>query len=236
MIFLNVKRLPSTLFEIINGAFNIKSAAGGIGAYVISASLKEGYARGLLSNEAGAGTSAMAQTRGGGRDPVQTGLLGMCEVFFDTVVLCTLTGLAVLTSGVSLSSRSGIEIVLSAVAVSFGDVSRIIVFVLVLLFAYSTVICWYYYGGECILYLFGNGKSRIFTVVYILAVLLGAFIPSDNIIIFTDYLLFFLCILTALALIKNSERIFSLSERYGLLKKSKHSDVGEKSVSARCNR
>ena len=236
VILLNFEKIPSVICEIVKGAFSIKSAAGGISAFLFSNAVKEGYARGLLSNEAGAGTSAMAQTRSQSITPVQTGLLGMCEVLFDTVILCTLTGVTVLVSDVDFSSvSSGMTIVLNSVSSALGKPAQMFIFLLVTAFAYSTVVCWYYYGCECLNFLFGKEKSKIYATLFILITFFGAFIPSGTIIIFTDYVLFFMSVLTIIVLLKNSERIFRLSEQYGLLKKSKHSDVRKKGVTRRSN-
>ena len=230
VIISNASRLPSVIRLIMSEAFNFKSAAGGVSAYLGIRAMKEGYARGLLSNEAGAGTSSMAQSRAEYVNSAEVGLLGMCEVIFDTAILCTLTGIAVLVSGVSLSG-DGMSIVVSAFEKALGGAAPILIFLLIFAFAYSTVICWYYYGTECIGFLFKKENSRVFTVLFILSLLVGFRISQTVLIIASDYLLFFMSILTLLALIKNSERVVRLSEKSDLLKnrrcKSKKSDVGE---------
>ena len=228
VIFKNASNIPSVLSRVINGAFNFKSAAGGVSGFFISKSIKEGYSRGLLSNEAGAGTSAMAQTRSKNMHPSDVGLLGLCEVFFDTSLLCMLTGFAVLSSSESLaSSADGMQIVLSAVRSSVGRGGEAIVTMLVFSFAYSTVICWYYYGHECLEYLVGKRSPLMFSFSFVLISFLGYLIPEGVLIEFTDVILFSMSLLTLSVLIKKSERIVTLSEENGLLKKS---DRGKKSV------
>ena len=212
VICINLSRLPSALSEIIGGAFNFKSFSGGVSSFLVITAMREGYARGLLSNEAGAGTSSMAQSRSIG-SPSDAGLLGMCEVLFDTVILCTLTGVTVLTSGVETAGRSGMEIVSSAISKTLGRGVGFLLFILVFAFAYSTVVCWYYYGSECIKFITGKGESYIFTVLFLLSVFVGFLVPSSLLINATDYILFFMTLLTLVTLKKNSERIVSLSEK-----------------------
>ena len=227
-IIKNISSMPSVLSDIISGAFNFRSTVGGVSGFLISKSLREGYSRGLLSNEAGAGTSAMAQTRSKDLTPSDVGLLGMCEVFFDTSLLCTLTGMAVLSSlGGENISGDGMEIVLSAIRSSVGDGGECTVILLVFTFAYSTVICWYYYGCECLKYLVGNKGVLVFASFFVFSSFIGFTVPEGTLIKATDVILFLMSILCILALIKNSERIITLSEENGLLKKS---DSGKKRV------
>ncbi len=223
VIATNVSSLLPTLRQIVSEAFDFKSFGGGVSSFAAVRAMREGYARGLLSNEAGAGTSAMAQSKSSLKAS-EVGLLGISEVFFDTVLLCTLTGLAVLLSGADTSSGSGMNIVLNTV--SEIPLGKLTVAALVLTFAFSTVICWYYYGCECIKFLFGKRKSPSFSALFIFSVYIGFAIPSSLLIYASDILLFFMSILTLLVLIKNSERIIFLSEK--LLKKS---DVGEQGES-----
>ena len=117
VIIINIEKLPSVISLIFTSAFNFKAGAGGVGAFFISSAIREGFSRGLLSNEAGAGTSSIAHARNQNSSAVSVGLVGMCEVFFDTVVLCTLTAFAVLLSGASTAAGlSGIEIVSKALS------------------------------------------------------------------------------------------------------------------------
>ncbi len=216
----NFSRLPIVATDIINGAFTPKGIGGGAVGSGIIITLKEGFARGLLSNEAGAGTSAMAQSRNSDAHPAAVGLLGMCEVAFDTALLCMLTGFSVLLALPAIpEGASGIEIVISAVGSILPSSAAYIVFALILLFAYSTVICWYFYGGECVYYLTGKALSSLYSAVFLAAVFSGYYLSDRFLITVTDYLLFFMTVMTLLAILKSSERIVSLSEQYKLLKK-----------------
>ena len=222
VIVINLSSLPSVLLRILREAFSFTAFGGGVSSFVAIRAMREGYARGLLSNEAGTGTSSMAQCKSS-LSPSFVGLLGILEVFFDTVLLCTLTGVAVLISGADAFVGSGISIIIRSVSViPFGE---LVVGVLIFAFAYSTVVCWYYYGCECIRYIFGDVRSASYTALFVFSVFIGFVISESVLISATDILLFFMSLLTLFALIKNSERIVVLSENYGLLKKS---DVREK--------
>ncbi len=228
VIFKNVRFIPAVLSNVISDAFNFRSAAGGVSGFYISKSLKEGYARGLLSNEAGAGTSSMAQTRSKKLSPSDVGLLGACEVFFDTSLLCMLTGFAVLSAGTGADTqKNGMEIVLQSVRGTLGGGAETLIILLAAAFAYSTVVCWYYYGGECYKYLFGDARRAAYTASFVFCAFIGFALPQTILIKATDLLLFLMSAVTMLALIKNSERIVTLSEQNGLLKKS---DIGKKHV------
>jgi len=219
VILKNVSNAYAVAQNILTEAFDFRSAAGGVSSFLAVKAMKEGYARGLLSNEAGAGTSAMAQSRSD-LSASDVGLLGVCEVFFDTSLLCMLTGFAVLFSGVDISGMSGIEIICSAFSSSLGSGAVTVLFVLIFFFAFSTVICWYYYGSECVWYIFKKKNSPSYIALFLFFTFVGFLIPHGVLIKISDYLLFFMSVLTILTLYKNSESIVRLSEKYGLLKNS----------------
>ena len=218
LIFVNISRLPSVIADILTGAFSFKSITIGVGSFGFISAIREGFSRGLLSNEAGAGTSAMAESRADSSSAVDVGLLGMLEVFFDTAVLCTITGLAILSSQVT--EKGGITVVISAMAGVFGNLAAPMLFVIISAFAYSTIVCWYYYGAECVYFLFKKENSLLYSLFFIAAILIGTRIDEDFLIYATDYILFFMSVITLVTLIKKSERIVTLSEKSGLLKKS----------------
>jgi AGCS family alanine or glycine:cation symporter len=218
VILRNPGRIPHVFKLIISDAFAFDSALGGSAAFIIISKMREGFSRGLLSNEAGAGTSAFAHARNRDESPVSVGLVGMCEVLFDTVVLCMLTGIAVLISVPSPESySSGLEIVKSALS-SLGSFATPALTISIFAFAYSTVICWYYYG-KCALSYFTKKGEPVFALLFILSVFFGAIAPSGTLIVISDYLLFFSTIISLATVIKNSDRLRFLSENEGLITK-----------------
>lgn len=218
VIIINADRIPSVLSLILSSAIRTEAAAGGIFAFLFSSSVREGYSRGILSNEAGAGTSTMAHMTGDDLSAATRGTLGIFEVVFDTMVLCTLTGLAILVGVPDISSfSSGTQLVLSSVTLTLGAPFALPLLICVFTFAYSTIVCWYYYGTECIRQLSGRPRPVLFLPIFLFAVVLGGLLPETMLVYITDALLLVLTIITIPTLIKNSDRLVRLSELYGLL-------------------
>ena len=221
VIFANITELPSAILSVISSAFTFHSALGGVSGFFISSAMREGFSAGLLSNEAGSGTSAMAEVRAGNIPSADVGLLGLCEVFFDTMLLCVLTGFAIILSGVDIQSFSdGISLVYAVFSHSLGRIGGIILFLLILAFAYSTVICWYYYGRLSLGFLTRGKFSLLFAILFLALSLFGFLIPNGALISISNYTLSIMTVLTVLTLIKKSERIFHLSESIIKLKNS----------------
>ena len=226
IIFANSSRLLEVIKLIISDAFSIRAGTGGVMAFLTSRGLKEGFSRGLLSNEAGAGTSTLAHAKNCGT-PVSSGLVSMLEVFFDTTLLCTLTALAVLLSVDSLDAySSGIEIIVACFS-PLGPPALFLLFFSIASFAFSTVICWYYYGKTSLSFL-TDKWSGVYLTLFLSSVLSGTFVSSEILIVISDYLLFFLSVLSLFALIKNSDRLRYLSESEGLITKREFSTKARK--------
>lgn len=173
--------------------------------------LREGFARGILSNEAGVGTSAMAHSVSGNRSPHAAGLFAMCEVVFDSSVLCMLTGIAILVSVPDIASFSTPMALVSAAFYScFGEISRLMLPIIILAFAYATMICWYFYGKECLALLFPRLQG-IFPFLFVAFILTSRLIRSENLLYVIDILLLFMSFLTLCAIIKSIPRIEKLS-------------------------
>ena len=224
VIFIRFDKFPTVLSKIVNGAFQPRAlVCGGItGGFLLA--VKEGFARGILSNEAGAGTSALGHSRSQCREPSVAGLYGMCEVFFDTTLICTLTALVILMSVEDISAFSTpMSLVLSAFVGTLGDFSGYLLLILVFLFAYSTVICWYSYGSECIAVCFPRLKP-LFTPAFLSFVVLSTKIPEGFLISATDVLLLFMSLITLSAIIKRREKIAGLT-KFQLIWKNIEKDI-----------
>ncbi len=227
VIFTNTSKLPGVIELIIKSAFTPESIGGGILTFLFSKRISEGYARGILSNEAGAGTSSLAHIKNTSADPVEQGLLGMCEVFFDTTLLCMLSAFSILLAVPDFSSyKNGMSLIISAFSSVLGSLSGYTLLLLIFLFAFSTVVCWYYYGKSCFSFVFPKITVPIFETLFILFLALGAFFDSIYIISSVDFLLLFLVILSLGATIKGSDRVKHLSEQRGLVK-LKNTNVAE---------
>ena len=175
VIILNIDILPSAFKMIIDGAFNPKAVTGGAVGSVLSCALI-GAERGVFSNEAGLGTSAMAHSSAADADPKTQGLFGIFEVFVDTILHCTLTALTVLCSGVKINygTAASSELVVSALGGVFGRLAPELISVMLCLFAFSSIIGWAVYGSICTDFLFGKKASKIFLALYPLGSVFGA--------------------------------------------------------------
>ena len=156
--------------------------------------------------------------------PLEVNTLSICEVFFDTLLLCTLTGLMILCSVPDTSVfDSGLSLIRYTFMNSLGGFGGVTLFLLIFAFSYSTVICWFYYGAKSLSFIFGKSHNKIFAAVYMIAVLLGFVISDESVILINDYILLVMSVISLVTLKKNSERIITLSENIGF-KKSKKSD------------
>lgn len=212
VIFLRLDYLPGIVNMIITEAISPLAVAGGGVGFLFSRAFYEGFARGILSNEAGAGTSSMAHSRSDKRDAAVGGLFGASEVFFDTVVLCPLTALTILLAVNNPSScPTPMSLVSSAFISVLGDFSGILLLFSVFAFAYSTIVCWYYYGSVCLEFLFGKGYNKIFFCLFSIFAILGAIMGDTYLLGVTDTVIFFMTLITMALLVKSSGRVRELT-------------------------
>ena len=175
VIFFHIKSVPAVFASIIEGAFNPASVTGGVvGSFFMS--MKKGVSRGIFSNEAGLGTGSIAHACADTKKPVKQGFFGIFEVFVDTIVICTLTALVILCSGVPVGygEAAGAELTISGFTSTYGGWVSIFTAVAMCCFAFSTIIGWGLYGTRCIEFLFGTKANKPFMVVYSLVAIVGA--------------------------------------------------------------
>ena len=175
VVIINFKAIPGVLGAIIEGAFNPSAVTGGaVGSFFMS--MKKGVSRGIFSNEAGLGTGSIAHACADTKKPVKQGFFGIFEVFVDTIVICTLTALVILCSGVSVGygEAAGAELTISGFTSTYGGWVSIFTAVAMCCFAFSTIIGWGLYGTRCIEFLFGTKANKPFMVVYSLVAIVGA--------------------------------------------------------------
>ena len=159
----NARKLPWAVSTIISGAFSPKAVTGGALGSAFQA-LRIGCSRGVFTNEAGMGTASIAHGSAEVSHPAEQGLMGIVEVFLDTIVICTLTALTILVSGVVIpyGVDTGAELTMAAFSVSYGPMAELLLTVMLTAFAVATVLGWSYYGGCCARFLFGSSAWRIF--------------------------------------------------------------------------
>ena len=175
LIGMNIQKVPAVFAAIFQGAFNPQAVTGGIvGSFFLS--MKNGVSRGIFSNEAGLGTGSIAHACADTRKPVKQGMFGIFEVFMDTIVICTMTAMVVLLSGVEIpyGQTAGAELTISGFTAVYGNWISIFTAVAMVCFAFSTIIGWGLYGGRCVEFLFGPKSVKIYTAAYALVSIVGA--------------------------------------------------------------
>ena len=179
-VFVHRSALPGAFSAIVSGAFAPRAVTGGAVGSLIS-TVAAGASRGVFSNEAGLGTAAMAHAAAESEDSAQT-LYGIFEVFMDTIVICTLTALTILTAGVTIEygTQASTELVRAALFQSYGAVSGILLAGMMCLFSITSVIGWGFYGRICLSFLPVAGKEGLFAAVYSLCCVAGAVFPADT--------------------------------------------------------
>ena len=175
VIFFHIKSVPAVFASIIEGAFNPASVTGGVvGSFFMS--MKKGVSRGIFSNEAGLGTGSIAHACADTKKPVKQGFFGIFEVFVDTIIICTMTALVILCSGVPVNygEAAGAELTISGFTAVYGSWVSIFTAVAMCCFAFSTIIGWGLYGTRCIEFLFGSRSNMPVMVRYSLTAIVGA--------------------------------------------------------------
>ncbi|MHC4917590.1 MAG: alanine/glycine:cation symporter family protein [Planctomycetota bacterium] len=177
VIFINVTGVPAAVVLVFKSAFTPTAATGGfIGAGVMLA-LRKGIARGVFSNEAGLGSAPMAHATATTDHPARQGLWGVFEVFFDTIVMCSLTGLVILLTGAWTSGKDGEALTMFAFSAAFGQkLGYGIVVLSMILTAYDTLLAWCFYGETCSAWLLGSGKvtRMVYRVIWLPLTVVGA--------------------------------------------------------------
>ena len=176
VVALNYRRFPAVLASIVGGAFDPQAVTGGaIGSVFLS--MQKGVSRGIFSNEAGLGTGSIAHACADTHKPVKQGMFGIFEVFADTIVICTLTAMVILCSGVPVGygSAAGAELTISGFTATYGGWSSVFTAVALCCFAFSTIIGWGLYGSRCAEFLFRTDKVvGPFLVLYSFVSIVGA--------------------------------------------------------------
>lgn len=174
----NAGMIGSVFSDIFRGAFDPKSISGGLAGVAVQQAVKAGFGRGIFSNEAGLGTAPIAHAAADVEHPVQQGMYGVFEVFADTIVICTLTALAILISGKAeafYGKTAGTDLTIMAFGTVLGTkLAAIVIAVCIAMFAYSTLLSWSLYGSRCFEFIFGTTGSKVYQAIYVIFVVVGA--------------------------------------------------------------
>jgi len=214
VLALNASEIPHALALIFYHAFTPIAASGGFAGSVVAASMRYGIARGVFSNESGLGSAPIAAAAARTRDPVKQALVSMTQTFIDTLVVCTMTAMVILTSHAWLEGVAPGQLTSVSFGETLGHTGVVIVTVATALFAYSTLIGWNYYGEKAIEYLAGRRAIAPYRVVFVVVVIVGAMMKLEFVWNFSDLMNGMMAIPNIVGLLLLSKVVKEETERY----------------------
>ena len=224
VLLINHVNIPVAFTCILHGAFHPRAVSGGMVGSMFAA-LRVGASRGVFTNEAGMGTAAIAHGSAMVEYPAQQGLMGIVEVFIDTIVICTMTALVILCSGVQIpyGSDPGISLTSAAFSGVLGRWVSTVLAVMVCCFAIATVIGWGLYGGRCAQFLFGNGCWRKFVIIQTITVIVSAVLETGTVWVLAEIVNGLMAVPNLITLLWLSPELIRLTKSYCTKgKKSRH--------------
>ncbi|HEL0027576.1 TPA: sodium:alanine symporter family protein [Streptococcus equi subsp. zooepidemicus] len=186
VIAVHYTKLLPMLVLIFKSAITPTAAIGGFAGSLVKDAIQKGIARGVFSNESGLGSAPIAAAAAKTKEPVEQGLISMTGTFIDTIIICTLTGLAILVTGQWTSALEGAPLTQSAFASIFGHMGTYALTLSLVLFAFTTILGWSYYGERCFIFLFGTTHLSYFRLIFVVMVGLGGFLKLELIWILAD--------------------------------------------------
>ena len=218
VVAFNLENLGNVFGMIFKGAFSADAALGGAFGITIMTTIQKGVGRGVFSNEAGLGSAPMAHASSSERDPVKQGLYGIFEVFMDTVVICTLTALTLLCGAadkIVWGQDAGAELISASFSSVFGaQVGSMLVAVGITLFALSTILSWSLYGTRCCEFLLGSTAARVYQVIFVCVILVGATLKLGLVWNIADTLNGFMAVPNLVALLGLSPVVIKLTKEH----------------------
>ena len=206
----NLNQIPYLLLDIVNNAISRDAMSGGILGSVIIIGIK----RAAFSNEAGIGTEAMAHGAAKTKEPIREGMVAMLGPFIDTILVCTLTALVILVSGVDLSESNGVSLTTNAFKSELGFVGQTLLLFSVIIFSLTTMLGYSYYGTKCSSFLFGTKSKIYYRYIYVISIIIGSIASLDMIINFLDGMFAVMAIPTIVSSIYLSPYVIKESKVY----------------------
>jgi AGCS family alanine or glycine:cation symporter len=207
-------QIPAAFGLIFEHAFSPLAATGGFAGATIMLAMRYGVARGIFSNEAGLGTAGIAQAAGKTRHAAESGLIGMMGTFIDTIVVCTMTGLVVIVTGAWSSGLKGAALSSSAFATAFPGFGQYLLAIALVVFAFTTILGWAYYGEKCWEYLVGTVSEKPYRVLWTAFVLVGAVTHLDFVWLVSDTLNAFMAFPNLVSLVLLSPVVGKVTKDY----------------------
>jgi len=215
VLVLNYQAVPGALALILERAFTPTAATGGFAGAIVMQTIKMGVSRGLFSNESGLGSAPIVAAAARTRNPFRQALVSMTGTFIDTIIVCTITGLVIVSTGAWNTGQTGAELTVAAFSSGLpGDSGGVIIAVATVLFAYSTILGWAYYGEKCCEYLLGIRAVLTYRYLWVIAVFCGALLKLQMVWDFADIMNGLMAIPNLIGLICLSGVIVAETRRY----------------------
>lgn len=209
-----VDAIPGAIALILKHAFTPAAAEGGFAGAAVWMALRFGVARGIFSNEAGLGSAPIAHAAATTKDPVRQGTIAMLGTFIDTIIVCSVTGLAIILTGAWTSGKTGAALTSAAFESAVPGAGAIIVALASAIFAFTTLLGWSFYGEKCVEYLFGVKSITPFRVAWVIVIPIGAVANLGIIWLIADTLNALMAVPNLIALLLLSPVIFKLTREY----------------------
>ena len=214
LIILNLDQVPAAIAMIINDAFTGAAAAGGFAGSTVMMAMQNGVARGVFSNESGLGSAPIAAAAAKTKWPAEQGLISMTGTFIDTIIICSMTGLALVLTGVWQGDAAGAAMTSAAFASTYGFFGSQLLTIALVLFAFTTILGWNYYGERACIYLFGTKGVLPYRLIFIVLIASGAFLKLEAIWILADIVNGLMAIPNLIALLALSGVIVAETKKY----------------------
>ena len=221
VLIMNITSLPAVFVAIFTNAFGLRPIAGATVGMMIKQAMTMGFKRGVFSNEAGLGSSVMVHSASNVKEPVVQGMWGIFEVFFDTIVVCTLTAFTILSSGLIdlqtgavLTDVTGASLVSLALSEALGSLAGNFVAIAISLFAFTTVLGWSFYGTKSCEYLFGTKATIVYKVIFVVCIVFGATMSFDLAWAIADTLNALMAIPNLIGVLTLCGTVFAITKNY----------------------
>ncbi|PSW21461.1 sodium:alanine symporter family protein [Photobacterium sanctipauli] len=214
VLIMNFSEIPAAFSLIVTSAFTPVAAQGGFAGAAVWAAIRFGVARGIFSNEAGLGSAPIAHAAAQTKNPVAQGLVAMLGTFIDTLIVCSITGLAIIVSGSWQSGETGAALTSAAFASALPGIGNYVVAIALSIFAFTTILGWSFYSEKCVQYLFGVKAIVPFRALWVIAVPIGATSSLEFIWLLADTLNAMMAIPNLIALVLLSPVVFKLTKEY----------------------
>ncbi len=218
VVLTHASQILPTFSSIVHGAFSPAAISGGLAGVTMKQAIQAGFGRGIFSNEAGLGTAPIAHAAADVEHPVEQGMYGVFEVFMDTIIICTLTALAILVSGVApdfYGQSAGTDLTILAFSTTLtAKIASTIIAICIAMFAFSTLLSWALYGARCFEFIFGEIGSRVYQAIYVAFVVVGANVKLSLVWTISDAMNALMAIPNLIAVLALSSVVVKLTKEY----------------------